>query len=403
MQFLKADTSVKVVIGPAVDIADGITPVTTLAVSSADEAEIMKHDAASVTDISGRTFAAITSADGYYNLTLTAGDVDTEGMLTVLINDDSLVLPIRQDFMVVNANVFDSLFAAAGTDYLQADAVQISSATTAADNLELEYVGTGYKSYVRRATAQAGGASTITLDASASATTSLYNGMLVTIISGTGAGQTRIITAYNGGTKQATVVPAWTTNPASGSVFVLTPGHANVAAFRLSQPNTLVSGRVDSSVGAMASAVLTATAIATDAITNAKLAADAIGASELAADAAAEIATAVWAATTRALTEIATANVTQINSSASAAAQLALSANAIESGAAEGSPTTTVIQTDLAETQDDIYIGRTIIFTSGAARGEASAISDYVGSTGTITVSPALANAPSAADTFLIV
>jgi len=54
-------------------------------------------------------------------------------------------------------------------------------------------------------------------------------------------------------------------------------------------PVALVSGRIDSSVGAMAANVLTATAIATDAITAAKIAADAIGASELAADAIAEI------------------------------------------------------------------------------------------------------------------
>jgi len=54
-------------------------------------------------------------------------------------------------------------------------------------------------------------------------------------------------------------------------------------------PTALVSGRMDSSVGAMANAVLTAAAIASDAITAAKIAADAIGASELAADAVAEI------------------------------------------------------------------------------------------------------------------
>lgn len=55
-------------------------------------------------------------------------------------------------------------------------------------------------------------------------------------------------------------------------------------------PAALVSGRMDSSVGAMAANVVTATAIATDAITASKIAADAIGASELAADAVTEIA-----------------------------------------------------------------------------------------------------------------
>ena len=101
MQLIKADTSTKVVIGPVVDVSDGFTPITTLNISTADEAEILKHDAAAVTDICAYTFAAITNADGYYNLTITTGGSDTEGRLTVIINDDSLCLPVRQDFMVV--------------------------------------------------------------------------------------------------------------------------------------------------------------------------------------------------------------------------------------------------------------------------------------------------------------
>ncbi len=79
MRVLKADTTVKVVVGPVVAVGDGFTPVTTLSLSTADEAELMKHDASAVTDISSNTFAAITSMDGYYNLTLTAAQLDTEG------------------------------------------------------------------------------------------------------------------------------------------------------------------------------------------------------------------------------------------------------------------------------------------------------------------------------------
>lgn len=137
------------------------------------------------------------------------------------------------------------------TNQVTADVTAISGDSVAADNLESEYDGTGYKSYLRRATAQAGGASSITLDASASATNSLYNGLRVAILSGTGAGQSRVITAYTGSTKVATVTPSWTTNPASGSVFALFPAHVNVAAWRLSQPNTLASGLVTVDVTAL--------------------------------------------------------------------------------------------------------------------------------------------------------
>jgi hypothetical protein len=76
---------------------------------------------------------------------------------------------------------------------------------------------------LRSATAQAGTASTITLDSSASATNDLYNYNQITIVSGTGAGQSRQITDYVGSSKVATVGVNWTTNPSSDSVFLITP------------------------------------------------------------------------------------------------------------------------------------------------------------------------------------
>lgn len=63
------------------------------------------------------------------------------------------------------------------------------------------------------ATAQGGAAATITLSATASAIISAYNGMAIHAISGTGAGQTRQITAYDGATKIATITPIWTITP----------------------------------------------------------------------------------------------------------------------------------------------------------------------------------------------
>jgi hypothetical protein len=76
---------------------------------------------------------------------------------------------------------------------------------------------------IRSGTAQAGAASTITLDASASATNDLYNYSVITIIGGTGAGQSRQITDYVGSSKVATVGLAWATQPSSDSVFLITP------------------------------------------------------------------------------------------------------------------------------------------------------------------------------------
>lgn len=73
----------------------------------------------------------------------------------------------------------------------------------------------------RSSTAQAGGANTITLDASASSTNNIYNGATITITSGAGSGQSRVISAYDGTTKIATVSSNWSTPPTATSVFTI--------------------------------------------------------------------------------------------------------------------------------------------------------------------------------------
>ena len=86
---------------------------------------------------------------------------------------------------------------------------------------------------VRSGTAQGGGTSTITLDASASATDDLYNGCVVWIVAGVGAGQAGVITDYVGSTKVATVDNNWRTNPDNTSVFVLLPGSLGLTSATL--------------------------------------------------------------------------------------------------------------------------------------------------------------------------
>lgn len=78
-----------------------------------------------------------------------------------------------------------------------------------------------YPTVVQSGTAQTGASTSITLSSGASATDSLYVGELVYIHSGTGAGQVRIISAYVGSTKVATVAQAWATNPDATSVYAV--------------------------------------------------------------------------------------------------------------------------------------------------------------------------------------
>jgi hypothetical protein len=81
-------------------------------------------------------------------------------------------------------------------------------------------------------TAQAGGASTITLRAGASATDDLYKGQVVKVYGGTGVGQVRVISGYVGATKVATVDRAWVTQPDNTStyaVLAVTTGKLNAS------------------------------------------------------------------------------------------------------------------------------------------------------------------------------
>lgn len=76
----------------------------------------------------------------------------------------------------------------------------------------------------RANTAQAGAGTTITLDASASAVDDFYNGCRIVTTGGTGSGQTRTITDYNGTTKVATVA-TWDTNPDVTTTFDISSGN----------------------------------------------------------------------------------------------------------------------------------------------------------------------------------
>jgi hypothetical protein len=64
-------------------------------------------------------------------------------------------------------------------------------------------------------------------------------------------------------------------------------------------------------------------------------------------------------------------------------------------------PTNTIIPTNLTETTNDHYNGRTLTFTSGALDGESTAITDYDGASKDLVVT-ALTEAPAQGDKFVI-
>jgi len=78
---------------------------------------------------------------------------------------------------------------------------------------------TDLKAIEHSGTAQAGGASTITLATTASAVDDYYNGMEVYVTENTGAGQRRVVSDYVGATRVATLSSAWAVNPDSTSKY----------------------------------------------------------------------------------------------------------------------------------------------------------------------------------------
>jgi len=90
-------------------------------------------------------------------------------------------------------------------------------------------------------TAQDGTTNQITLASGSDSLNDFYNEMQIEIISGTGAGQTKNITAYNGTTKVATVDTNWTTPPDNGSSYVIRIPRRTTPAANTSRYSTYIT------------------------------------------------------------------------------------------------------------------------------------------------------------------
>ncbi|MCP5414985.1 MAG: hypothetical protein H6961_10305 [Chromatiaceae bacterium] len=118
-QLLKQSTAATVKLGPFVDSTDGVTAETALTISQAD-IRLSKNGGAFAQ--TNNATGATHDENGYYGVPLDTTDTNTLGRLRVAVNESGS-LPVWQDFMVVNANVYDSLIG--GSDNLQVDTVQI--------------------------------------------------------------------------------------------------------------------------------------------------------------------------------------------------------------------------------------------------------------------------------------
>lgn len=150
MSILKQSTAATIKLGPFVDDTDGKSAETGLTISQAD-IRLSKNggDIAQSHNAAGATHDEL----GYYNVPLDATDTDTLGRLRVAVSESG-ALPVWQDFLVVTANVFDSLFSTdkldcavveMATDALTAAAVKADAVTKIQNGLAVESTLTAIK------------------------------------------------------------------------------------------------------------------------------------------------------------------------------------------------------------------------------------------------------------------
>ena len=136
MTYLKQSTAVTVLIGPFIDDTDGKSAETGLTLAQAD-IRLSKNagNMAQKTEATGCTHDEL----GYYTCPLDGTDTATLGQLKLMVHQAGS-LPVWHDFLVVTANVYDTL---CSTDLLQTDLTQIGGVAQSATDLK-DFADTGY-------------------------------------------------------------------------------------------------------------------------------------------------------------------------------------------------------------------------------------------------------------------
>lgn len=317
VQLLKVSTAYTFRMGPFVDSTDGVSAETGLTLSQAD---FRLSKAGGAFAQKNESTSGSHDENGYYTCILNTTDTNTVGTLDINVSESG-ALPVFKSFMVVPANIYDSLVA--GSDLIDVSVVQnagtnitsasgrqevnvshyggtagtfsagrpevntthaagtawgsgaitaaaiasnaITSAKVATDAIGAAQLATdavteiwnGNPNLIRTNTAQGGTSNSITLDASASATNGLYDPSLIVITGGTGVGQARLVTDYNGTSKVAIVNRDWRTTPDNTSVYRL-----------LAAPNMTSLNEGLAQAGGASTITLNALASATDNVYN---------------------------------------------------------------------------------------------------------------------------------------
>lgn len=132
--WLRQSTEITLRIGPFLDRKDGVTEEVALAGSGT---EISKAGAAFA---AGPTLGTH-DAEGWYLVTLTAPHLNTLGSLRMKVQNSAIHLPVWESWMVLSANVYDSLVA--GSDVLDVSVTQLAGVAQSLTDLK-DFADDGY-------------------------------------------------------------------------------------------------------------------------------------------------------------------------------------------------------------------------------------------------------------------
>ena len=126
MRHLRQSTATTILVGQLTDVADGVTPKTTPTLASL-VCNLFKGVTASTLTLTAvgvgdNDFVHV--ASGHFSLELTDDDTDTLGHLRITIDYAAEIMPVQEDFEVLPANVYDSLYS---TDRLQVDVREMAA------------------------------------------------------------------------------------------------------------------------------------------------------------------------------------------------------------------------------------------------------------------------------------
>lgn len=227
MRYLRTNTACRVTVGPFIDKTDGVTPETALTVTSCkltmsvDDSNVptLVLDASATASGGNNDMVHITGDDaGFYDLELTAANLNYLGRAILSINDAATHCPVFHEFMIVPAMIYDSLFL--GTGDLNVNISKINSSTSGV---------AGFSNAANTITVGTIGAASTTTNivtsslTPAAAVTDQFKGLILAFANDTTTanlrGQKTDITGSTSG-GVLTVTPL-TTAPVSGDTFVI--------------------------------------------------------------------------------------------------------------------------------------------------------------------------------------